>query len=182
LEPKLQSAEIERSARKIPSDLTAYDLYLRSLPLIHGMIEADNTKALEFLRSATQQSPDFALAHALGAWCYLLRQGLGWPVWRPEEQALGLEMAEKALRLDRDDPTVLWVSGMCVGYLAHKRALAVDLTDRALRLNPNSALGWMASGWARTWVCDCETALENFERAKGEGVGLLEIGVGMHPA
>jgi hypothetical protein len=34
------------------------------------------------------RAPDFAEAYAQAAWCYFLRQALGWPTWKPDEGAL----------------------------------------------------------------------------------------------
>jgi adenylate cyclase len=164
IEPKLIDAEIERARRKHPDDLTAYDLYLRALPLVYSVEEKGNTEALHLLTAAMQRDPDFAGAYAMAAWCYFIRQGQGWPVWRPEDDALGLTFARKALDLDPNDPTVLWAAGFSLlGARDYERA--ISFADRSVALNPNSALGWSARGWARVFAGETHRTHEDFERA-----------------
>jgi adenylate cyclase len=52
VEPSLQQSEIERSRRKRPENLDAYDLYLRALPHMMSMVPADARIAEEFLKDA----------------------------------------------------------------------------------------------------------------------------------
>ena len=69
VEPSLQRSEIERSRRKHPENLTAYDLYLRAVP--HAMlITAPGAEtAVPFLEDALKLDPNYAAAHALLAFC-----------------------------------------------------------------------------------------------------------------
>ena len=52
VEPSLQKSEIERSRRKHPDNLDAYDLYLRALPYIESIRPADARIAAGFLEDA----------------------------------------------------------------------------------------------------------------------------------
>ena len=70
IEPRMRKAEIERSRRKRPDSLDAYDLYLRALPHVYAMRPDDNTEALELLDRAISLDPGFAPALAYAAWCY----------------------------------------------------------------------------------------------------------------
>ena len=49
IEPSLRMAEIERSKRKPPHDIDAYDLYLRALPELNSMRPERNRLALDYL-------------------------------------------------------------------------------------------------------------------------------------
>jgi len=50
--------------------LDAYDLYLRSLPLVFTAMPTDADRALVLLEKAIQLEPEYAAAHALIAWCH----------------------------------------------------------------------------------------------------------------
>jgi len=68
VEPSLQRSEIERSGRKRPENLGAYDLYLRALPHMGPMAPADAKIAAGFLEDALKLDTNYAAAHALLAW------------------------------------------------------------------------------------------------------------------
>src|SRR5271165_1352678 len=79
IEPKLRQSEIERARRKRPDSLDAYDLYLRALPFAYTSMPQDAERALPFLERAIALEPDYAVAHAIIAWCHeqrYLRGGL----------------------------------------------------------------------------------------------------------
>ena len=69
VEPSLRQSEIERSRRKRPENLDAYDLYLRALPHMMSVMPADARIAAGFLEDALKLDPNYAAAHAssLGA-------------------------------------------------------------------------------------------------------------------
>ena len=72
VEPSLQRSEIERSRRKRPENLDAYDLYLRALPHVAAQMPDDAKIALPLLEEALRLDPDYAAAHAHLAWCHEL--------------------------------------------------------------------------------------------------------------
>jgi len=79
IEPTLRQAEIERARRKRPDSLDAYDLYLRALPFAYTSMPEDADKALGYLEQAIRLDADFAVVHAIIAWCHeqrYLRGGL----------------------------------------------------------------------------------------------------------
>src|SRR4029078_6792820 len=65
VEPSLQRSEIERSRRKRPENLDAYDLYLRAVPHMATAMPADARIAAGFLDEALRLDPNYAAAHAL---------------------------------------------------------------------------------------------------------------------
>ena len=70
VEPSLRQSEIERSRRKRPENLDAYDLYLRALPHVASAMPADARIAAGFLEDALRLDPNYAAAHAFIAWCH----------------------------------------------------------------------------------------------------------------
>ena len=65
VEPSLSESEIERSRRKRPENLDAYDLYLRALPYLSPNGHAQDAPiAAGLLQEALRLDPDYAAAHA----------------------------------------------------------------------------------------------------------------------
>jgi hypothetical protein len=62
VEPSVRRWEIERSRRKRPESLDAYDLYLRALPLMATISVADAPTAAALLRDALRLDPNLAVA------------------------------------------------------------------------------------------------------------------------
>jgi adenylate cyclase len=73
VEPSVRQSEIERSRRKHPENLDAYDLYLRAMPHMASMMPADAKIASGFLEAALKLDPNYAAAHAALAWCLEMR-------------------------------------------------------------------------------------------------------------
>jgi adenylate cyclase len=138
IEPSLRHAEIERSKRKRPDNLDAYDLYLRALPHAQVAMPGDGEKALSWLHKALDLEPDYAAAHALAAWCYeqrYLRGGM-----HEADKIAGLKHARTALATGADDPTTLATAGFVIGLVEHDYQTAMIAIDHALALNGSSAL------------------------------------------
>ena len=105
IEPTLRQAEIDRARRKRPDNLDAYDLYLRALPFAYTSMPEDADKALGYVEQAIELDPDFAVAHAIIAWCQeqrYLRGGLD-----EGAKVIALRHARLAMAMDRSDTTVL---------------------------------------------------------------------------
>jgi adenylate cyclase len=138
IEPSLRQAEIERSRRKRPENLDAYDLYLRALPYAHIAMPGDAEKALPMLHQSLALQPDYAAAHAAAAWCYeqrYLRGGL-----HEADKTDGLRHARAALEAGADDATTLATAGFVIGLIEHDYETAMNAIDHALALNSSSAL------------------------------------------
>src|SRR5215472_15993578 len=107
IEPSLRQAEIERAKRKRPDSLDAYDLYLRAMPLAATAMPEDADKALQLLERAVALDPEYAVAHALIAWCHeqrYLRGGL-----HAETRAAASLHARAAIAAGIDDaPALTW--------------------------------------------------------------------------
>jgi TolB-like protein/class 3 adenylate cyclase/Flp pilus assembly protein TadD len=138
IEPSLRQAEIERSKRKRPENLDAYDLYLRALPHAQIAMPGDAEKALPLLHQSLALQPDYAAAHAAAAWCYeqrYLRGGL-----HEADKTAGLKHARAALEAGADDATTLATAGFVIGLIEHDYETAMNAIDHALALNSFSAL------------------------------------------
>jgi adenylate cyclase len=137
VEPSVRQSEIERSRQKRPENLGAYDLYLRALPYIAAQMPEDIKTAMPLLEEALRLQPDYALAHALIAWCYELRfarAGLD-----AKDKAAALHHAQTALASSTDDAMALAIAGFVAYLLGKDHDAALRAIDRALSLNPSCA-------------------------------------------
>jgi adenylate cyclase len=163
IEPTLRKAEIERARRKRPDSLDAYDLYLRALPLATRCMPEDADKALPLLEEAIRLEPDYAVAHAMIAWCHeqrYLRGGL-----QEETRAAALKHARAAIAPGGDDATALAVAGFVIGIVEHDFAGGLDALDRSIELSPSSALAYGFSAILRGWKGDDATSVAHAESA-----------------
>jgi adenylate cyclase len=164
IEPTLRQAEIERARRKRPDSLDAYDLYLRALPFAYTSMPEDAEKALGFLEQAIKLDPDFAVAHAIIAWCQeqrYLRGGL-----HEQARTIALRHARLAITMGGDDPTALAIAGLVIGFLEPSEYdVAVSAFDRSLALSNSSALALGFSAATRAWHGESTIAIEQAEQA-----------------
>jgi TolB-like protein/Flp pilus assembly protein TadD len=162
IEPSVQLAEIERSRRKRPESLDAYDHFLRALPHAWAVNPADARKALEHLEAALAIEPDYAAAQAYAGWCHLTNHR---EMRDPRDFEAAVRHARTALSGSIDDPAALALVGFIVAVLDRDLATAQAAVDRALVINPNSpvALGFCALVYAFAGRYDA--AIEIADRA-----------------
>jgi adenylate cyclase len=164
LQPSIRIAEIERSRRKRPQDLGAYDYAMRAMPHVWALEKDESTKALELLDKAVAIDPKYPLALSLAAWCHAQRSVYTWVDDIAASQDLGRKLAERAAELSGDDPLILAILG-AVHTFVRNHGTARVLLERALALDPNAAWAWSRLGWLENYSDRPERALENFERA-----------------
>ena len=93
IEPSIRMAEIERARSKRTSNLTAYDLYLRSIPEKDRLEAAGLRRAKALLEAGLVIDPHFAEAWSALADCYGRLVIGGW-----EDKERGLQEALNAAR------------------------------------------------------------------------------------
>jgi TolB-like protein len=165
IEPALQAAEIAHARHERPGSLDAYDLYLRALPETGAMTAERNTRALTLLHQALDLDPGYAAALAQAAICYMWRFLRHWMADEEAESAAAVRLARASVAADREDPTVLAKAG-CVLLLVNGDVTAAGpLLDRAVALNPNSAIACGYSGIVRVWAGDYAVAIERCAHA-----------------
>lgn len=166
LEPAIQQAEIERTRRKRPENLYAYDHYLRSLALTNGFTREAAGQMLEGCLLAISLDPSFAPAYALAARAYVQRLSQGWIVDEPKEYAEVLDLVDRGLRADRLDPFMLGTAGHCFAWFERDLSKGIAYIDEAISINPNFAHGFMQSGLVRTRMGEAGMAIHHLERAR----------------
>jgi adenylate cyclase len=164
IQPSILTAEMERSARKRPDSLVAYDYVLQALPLVWSLNRTQSESAQELLERAISVEPNYPLALSLAAWCHAQRAVYNWTDALDEERETALRLAQRAAAISRDDPMVLAILG-AAHTVARDLRIAGEHLERALSLDPNSAWAWGRSGWLSIHLARPELAIEQFERA-----------------
>lgn len=164
LQPSIQLAEIERTRRKPPQDLGAYDYTMRAMPDVWMLEEKAAANALELLEKALEIDPDYPMALALAAWCWAQRSVYNWVADIGKAKTEALSRAERAAQMSSNDPLILSVLGT-VHTFARNYGAARALLERAIQLDPNSAWALSRLGWLETYSDRPENAMQHFERA-----------------
>jgi len=165
IEPSLRVAEIERSNRKLPDDMGAYDLYLKALPNLYAMRPDKNKLALDLLHQAITLDPDYAPALAFLAWGYEQRLVRDWGLYGENDSGTAVALAHRAIGADRNDAHVMATAGFVLVMVARDYERGLQTIDRANELNPNIAFVTMLIGVSQTFAGDPEQALTHFDNA-----------------
>lgn len=176
-EPHLRRAEIERSRRKRPENLNAYDLYLRALPLIRGVRDfrvEHFTEAIALLDRAIELDPGFAPALALCSSAHELRFTNGGAAPGVDDVREALNLAERALEADSSDAMVLMTAGAVQLVLGGNEARAFALLRQAEALNPNSMMIANVAAYCFWHAGHVEEAIERRMRALALAPGAPE--------
>jgi TolB-like protein/class 3 adenylate cyclase len=162
IEPTLEAAESRRSWRRPTSDLSAYDLYLRALPL-HLSFEATQViEAVALLGQAIERDPRFAPALGLAAWCHVQLETLGLADDIEANRRQGLDLARRAIHVAGEDATALVPATFALARFDEEIDPSIALISRALELNPSYARGWYVSGWVRLYAGQADVAMDHF--------------------
>jgi adenylate cyclase len=106
------------------------------------------------------------------------------------EKSEAIDLARSALASARDDPATLSYAGFAVASMGHDVEAGRIALDRAMLLNPNSALALYVSGWLRNFAGDYSAARDELVRAMrlspldpdlrflllGQGIAMTELG------
>jgi len=161
--PSIQQAEIERARRKRPENLDAYDLYLRALPLAWAFSPEQAAKAISLLDQALRLDPDYAAAHGLAAFCH--QRGFGWSDLNETEKAMAIHHARAVLSMDTDEATTLAFSAYVIGILEGDFDTARSAIEKAIALNPNSALAYSLGATVNSFAGHFDTVIDYAQRS-----------------
>ena len=134
--PRVEEAEIERARSKPTDNLDAYDHYLRGLAVLNRVTTREAVdEALRLFNKSIERDPDFALAYARAAFCYVYRMTNHWMIDRTQEVAEAGRLARRAVDLGRDDAVALsyggFVLALVVGDLDDGSAFVEGRPDAA---------------------------------------------------
>ncbi len=147
VEPELRLAELRRIQRKMPEDMTAWDMAWRALWHAHRRTQADYDEGERLAGEAARLDPAWGYPHALVAFIRFQRAMTGWS--RSNARTAFRETHEAAkVALAADDRS--WMAHALAGVgelwnnLDYDRSLAH--LDRAVELNPSASYTYHFSG------------------------------------
>ena len=153
-----RTAIASRARARPTSNMSAYEFYLRALPL--AAVYETSHEAEPFLRQAIKLDPQFAAAHAMLSVVESIK--FFWVFYNPDLFLPGLEIAKTALQIDPDEAYGHLATGLALLYMRRFRQAEISL-DRAVALNPNDP-----------FILSIRAILLNFTGRPEEG--LAEIG------
>jgi TolB-like protein len=162
--PTVRSREVERTRRKPTDNLNAYDLFLRAIPP-HRDDLTKNYESLQLLYKAIELDPSFAGAYGLAGWCHQIQTVF----WVAPSQPLiteALRLAQLAAELGDSDAEALWMAGRTIAALSRRKEEGLQLIQRSITLNPNSARAWWAYGIAHAYLGQRDAAISHLERSQ----------------
>ena len=137
---KLTPEQKNRLGRRNTIEEEAYDLFLRAREHTWHATRNGSIEARDLLERAVTINPDFAAAHAVIAGTYANDYANGWAAIPEQSLRTALEVAERAVQLDEEEPQAQEV--LAIALFFHRdldRALAE--ARRCLELAPSSAGG-----------------------------------------
>jgi adenylate cyclase len=162
--PNVRAAELRAAMRKKPENFTAYDHTLRALHIINSLDKATFPQAREYLNRAMEEDVNFAMPVAWAARWHSIYIGQGWSTAPREDAARGIELAGRAIELDRDNALALATHGHMKSFLFHDYDSAMIYFDRALVACPNYSLAWILSSGTLSYVGRGAEAIQRAEQ------------------
>jgi len=160
IEPALQAAEVRRSSDRSSQNLTAYDLYLRALPMLLSFSRDGILAALRLLEQAISRDPSYGPALGQAANCYMRLCMDGWTDDPRSDLRKGVDFARRALERAGEDADTNAIAATVLGYFGEDIGTMAGLADRAVSFNPSSARGWYLSGVLSLWAGQPDAAIE----------------------
>ncbi|MEX0810057.1 MAG: BTAD domain-containing putative transcriptional regulator [Dongiaceae bacterium] len=140
IEPEVHRAEHERSLRKPPLDMTAWDRVMRGNWLKWELTRANNKEATRLLEEAVALDPHLSTGWSSLAHCHWIDGVMGWSddlVHSFRESERGARMA---LSLDESDWIAHTILGLCDIWNRRDYESAIERQKRAVALNPSSSI------------------------------------------
>jgi TolB-like protein len=165
IEPRLAQVELEQGRHKPTANLGAYDYYLRAAANSYPMTKEQSEEVLRLAYKAIELDPGFASACGFAAWLHAWRGQNQWTDDSVQERADALRMARRAAEVGKEDAFALAWAAYTLAYVGRESEHAALLADRAVELNPNLAIAWGISGWARLNLGQLDIAIEHIARS-----------------
>ncbi|MFK4727075.1 adenylate cyclase [Bradyrhizobium niftali] len=165
VQPKMLQTEIEMATRRRPENLTAYDLFLRSMQQYYLTTRESLAEAISLAHRALELEPRFGSAAALAGDCHASNVALGYASDPQFDCKEAIRLAHLALRIDDGDPDTLSRVAVISASLVGDSEAEIEMADRAVALNPNSWRTWNNRGWVYVMAGLPEEAIQSFERA-----------------
>jgi len=163
--PNVRAAELRAAMRKKPENFSAYDFALRGLHVVNSLDKNTFLQAREYLQTAMEEDPEFAMPVAWAARWYSLYVGQGWSTDADADRATAVQLAARAIKLDGQNTLALATYGHLKSFLFHEYDSALIYFDRALAACPNHSLAWMLSVSTLSYIGRTEQAIQHGHKA-----------------
>jgi adenylate cyclase len=163
--PKLRQAEIAMATRRRPENLTAYDCFLRALAQFCLETREGVAETIRLTHRALDLDPGFGLAAVLASSCHMRNVLFGYSPDPQFDREEAVRLVKLALSIDDGDPDTLATASVVTAYMVGDRESGIEMSDRAIALNPNSFTAWLNRGWVYKVAGLPEEAIRSFERA-----------------
>jgi tetratricopeptide (TPR) repeat protein len=121
-----------------------------------------NLEALRLTQLANNTDPEFATSYALGAFLYVAKKSFGWSTDVAQERVEAMQLARRAIELDKNDPSVLAMAGHALSNVVGEVEEGMALLARAINLDPNLANARYWIGWALVYLGEGDAAIQQF--------------------
>src|SRR5216684_820284 len=165
IQPKLLQTEIALAARRRPENLTAYDLFLRTMQQFYLTTREGLAETIRLAHRALELDPRFGLVAALAGVCHMQSVLWGYAIDPKFERNEAVRLLRLALSLDDNDPDILALAAVISSFMVGDCESEIEWADRAVALNPNSFLAWGCRGQVYRIAGLPEEAVRSFEHA-----------------
>ena len=132
----LFSGDIANNSKVI--DVQAYELYLKGRGLVARRREADLFEGIDTLKASIQIEPAYAPAMATMAKAYAVLPWFSFRIPAGEARELARQWAQKALEIEPETVEAMAVLGIVYSESDLNFAGALELFEKALKLNPGN--------------------------------------------
>jgi adenylate cyclase len=162
LKVKLTPENKNRLARRGTIDVEAYNLFLRGREHAFLHTRSGNLEARKLLERAVTINSDFAAALAFIAFTHVNDYINGWADLAERSLQTGLEIAQRAVQVDEEEPQARFVVGVALLWSRkHDRAL-VEL-QRSVAIAPNFAEAHLAIAHVLIYSGDAAGAIDSLD-------------------
>jgi adenylate cyclase len=162
--PALSQSERDHAMRRTPQNLDAWECLHRSMWHLFQYSSEHTAKAHSWAKRALELQPDLAHGYSLIAFSHMYEIIYQWSEDALQSRTLAARAAEKAVALDKDDPTALTALGYANSLLGqYDRAVAA--LERAIEINPSSAMAYWALGSSLTQAGQADDGIAMIEKA-----------------
>jgi TolB-like protein/Flp pilus assembly protein TadD len=162
IQPKLEQAEMDLAARR-PNSLSAYDLYLQATAHYYAMNREEVNEALRLLYRALEIDPRYSRAASLATVCHTINLMQRWAIDPQSDLKEAARLTQLVLSIDEHDSDTLACVGLTKAYVSGDFDTAIEMVDRAVALNVNSATAWGFRGVTCVYVGQAQEAVRSFE-------------------
>ncbi len=162
--PEIEVAEQERSVRRPPANLGAWDYYHRGMRHLFRVTREDLERAEEYFGMAISADPEFAPPRTGLSLMSYMQAWLSWTDSSAEALAEAIRHAEEAIKLDDKDAFAYFSLGRTLTLKGEFETGMAQLRH-ALRLNPNLGIASYGLGLAHLFSGRIEDSLGYFDDA-----------------